>query len=512
LTRKTPGTGLYYFDVVAVVLGAMIAAAYVAGVITRQPLSQYGASVASSLFFTALVALGFNRRAAYTQKTPWIVSIFAVAAAVALATDFWQWNTLWQILILGVGASLLVFGLVVRSKAFSDGLSRFDFFKIAAIGFGVVFALAVSEVALRLAVGLLNPETQQMLRADPGNYGVAHPYIGYLHSPNRTIVISGRDFNAGAHVDGLGFRNAWPWPDRADIVVVGDSVAFGYGVEDNEAWPAVLARHDPGTQVIDLALIGGGPQQYQRVYETFGARLRPKLVLVGVFVRNDFWDAQMFDAWEKSGAGGNYLVWRDFGKTERLTISLGHPLASLRSVFSAEIYPLIRRSYLYNLFRALKSANGEMLGSSRTFTFADGKKLELATSDFMAKSELGVPGTPEFRMTVDAFRRLDEEARANGGRALMVFQPGKEEVYLPLLGEQIPDPTLGLRKAFDRLGIDYLDLGPAFRQHAAAGERLFFEVDGHPNPAGYALIAQLVLSHISQNSGQYGVGTPRPQQ
>ena len=86
----------------------------------------------------------------------------------------------------------------------------------------------------------------------------------------------------------------------------------------------------------------------------------------------------------------------------------------------------------------------------------------------------------------------------------MVLLPSKEEVYLPA-DREMPDLTGPLRLAFDRDAIEYLDLVPAFRERAAAGERLFFETDGHPNKSGYALIAKLVLQHIRENTNRYGL-------
>jgi hypothetical protein len=47
-------------------------------------------------------------------------------------------------------------------------------------------------------------------------------------------------------------------------------------------------------------------------------QLRPKVVLVGLFIGNDFWDAEMFDLWFKSGAGGSYMIWRDFADQSAL--------------------------------------------------------------------------------------------------------------------------------------------------------------------------------------------------
>ena len=76
----------------------------------------------------------------------------------------------------------------------------------------IVFAMALAEGTLRLFPDLLSVELQQIVQADPDNYGVTNPYIGYLHRPNNALVIAGRDFRAVSHTDGYGFRNAWPWP------------------------------------------------------------------------------------------------------------------------------------------------------------------------------------------------------------------------------------------------------------------------------------------------------------
>src|SRR5262249_32582351 len=157
-----------------------------------------------------------------------------------------------------------------------------------------LLGLIALEVLVRIGSGLFDPEIRQLMRFNPStiNYGVTHPYIGHLQTPNSSFAASGRDFEAVHHVDSSGFRNNWEWHGaQADIVVVGDSVAFGYGVADEQAWPALLARSLSRSKLVNLALVGAGPQQYLRVFETFGAQLRPKLVLVGVWARNDFIDA-----------------------------------------------------------------------------------------------------------------------------------------------------------------------------------------------------------------------------
>jgi hypothetical protein len=79
---------------------------------------------------------------------------------------------------------------------------------------------------------------------------------------------------------------------------------------------------------------------------------------------------------------------------------------------------------------------------------------------------------------------------------VVVLLPSKEYVYLPLQHAMKDDPLRHLYRTLDKLEISYLDLTPRFRDRAAAGDLLFFEVDGHPNTQGYALIADAVAEFL----------------
>jgi hypothetical protein len=496
---------IYHVDVLAIFVGAMLVLGH--RFTSTAPGAPAFLQDVPGLWMPLLagVLLVGLRRRAYTQETPWIVATCAALAFVGIAAVFWRWNLPAFLSAIIAGSVLLVTAFVLRSRRAAEPLSRSDRFGLVAMIASVTLTVVLTEVVVRLVPGVFSAEIQQFLRgADPGNFGVAHPYIGHLHTPDNAFVLAGRDFRAVHHVDGLGFRNQWPWPDRADIVVVGDSVTFGQSVEDDQAWPHLVAEGVSPRRLINLGLIGAGPQQYLRVFETFGASLQPKLLLVGLFARNDFWDANVFDRWLQSGAGGNFMVWRDFGRARRAAISLRHPRSSLEGVLRSHVVPLVRRSHLYQLLRALRGGvDGESGPPPRIFDFGDGRRLELLEADFLNKSSAAQPGRREFQLVLDALRQIHGVAARQGTRVLMILLPGKEEVYLPLLDETTADPTRALRSALDEIGIEYLDLGPAFREHAASGEQLFLEVDGHPNRAGQALIARLVLEHVTGHAARY---------
>ena len=360
----------------------------------------------------------------------------------------------------------------------------------------VLALLVLTETTLRLSLGTLPLLVRSRIRTHPRFSSVAHPYVGHLNK-------------AGSDTDPYGFRNDWPWPATPGIVTLGDSVTLGNGVDQAEAWPAFLGRAFPEEGLVNLALGASGPQQYLRVFETFGVDLRAKLVLIGFFARNDFWDAAKFDAWLRSGAGGNYLVWRDTGAPPTVSLSLRQPAEKLvrSAVWRGEL--VARTTYVGNaLFHTSRHFGSPAASDSpEVYQSPEGERLELQPEDFLSATRRAQPGTHAFRHVLATLARIHSLARENGGRAAVVFVPSKEEVYLPLVGEDCPDSAASLRAALEAVGIPALNLLHEFRRRAAEGEVLFFEDKESPlpNARGHALIAELAIEHLQQHVDRYGL-------
>ena len=379
------------------------------------------------------------------------------------------------------------------------GFLKSTFFYGLLIASSVFLALIFGELGLRLFSKQLPVELRSQIMTDCPRCGVYHPYIGHLHTPNDSLVISGRTFSAVHNTDTYGFRNVWPWPEKAEIIVLGDSLVFGYGVEDEQAWPAILDRSRPDARVINLGLVGTGPEQYLRVFETFGIQMQPRLLLVGIYPGNDFWDTGLFNQWDKAGIKSNYMIWRNFDRRVQGGFNWRNPISSMKSI-------LRRTSKLYNLLLAARNAYRSKRSSEpMILELADGTRLEIAPRRFASLTGGARPERQEFKLALDALKRLVAMAEENGTHVLMVLQPSKEEIYMSSFGLPAPDPGKSLRAAFDKLDFKYLDLTQAFRNHAEDGEQLFFEADSHPNARGYALIAQEVLAYLEKKANSYGL-------
>lgn len=79
--------------------------------------------------------------------------------------------------------------------------------------------------------------------------------------------------------------------DRPVVLVLGDSFTFGYGVDYERTFVAALARRAADLRFVNTAVPGYGPTQYRQLLEhALAGGLRPRAVLVGIFVGNDFYD------------------------------------------------------------------------------------------------------------------------------------------------------------------------------------------------------------------------------
>jgi lysophospholipase L1-like esterase len=114
--------------------------------------------------------------------------------------------------------------------------------------------------------------------------------LGYAHRPDWETVHATDEFRVTVRTNALGLRGApareAKQPGVFRVLVLGDSFAFGFGVEDGETFAAALARElapPPGferVEVLNAGVAGWSADQYLLFLETRGFALRPDLVLL----------------------------------------------------------------------------------------------------------------------------------------------------------------------------------------------------------------------------------------
>lgn len=126
------------------------------------------------------------------------------------------------------------------------------------------------------------------------------PVLSYALRENASAVHHETDFQVAVQTNALGLRGEPVSREKAAdayrILVIGDSFAFGFGVEDDEALPPRLAAElslaRSGTEVINAGVPGWSADDYYLFLKTRGFELEPDLVLL-VPTENDpgdlFW-------------------------------------------------------------------------------------------------------------------------------------------------------------------------------------------------------------------------------
>ncbi|MGH7541464.1 MAG: alginate O-acetyltransferase AlgX-related protein [Gemmatimonadota bacterium] len=349
-----------------------------------------------------------------------------------------------------------------------------------------IAAVATLEIFLRLFPQVLPEETRlrlhwaQLVREPTVSH--ADSFVGFVYPARYHGAFDRGDAPFSYSTDEYGFRNPVGWPDTAAVVILGDSQAFGFGVDDGEQWPHLL-EENLRSSVVNLGLIGAAPQQYTRVLQRYGLALSPQLVVYCLFPGNDLVDAGLFTSWEAHGSPGNYATWR-FYKGERPDAS--DPVAGF--VAQSRILALVRS--------ARRRVTSQLTG--HTIETADGQQLVLAPSAYRSSVALARPSSPEFEQVMESVERAESLAHGAGSDFLVVLVPTKEEVYLPLVRAPVPPLVEPLVRALAERGIETLDLTPALRKAARNGPALFFPVDGHPNEYGSRVIADLVFRRVSR--------------
>lgn len=162
---------------------------------------------------------------------------------------------------------------------------------------GNLYATLVSTVAVLLAaeIGLraLNPWGMELFSLLPYHMQgmVDHPRLGYVHPRSVEYRLGDKrvSLNSNGHRD-----DETPVEKPAGerrILVLGDSVAFGWGVDQGEDFPArleALLRQQPGGawRVINTGVNGYNSQQQALFFASEGIRFQPDIVLL-LYVGND---------------------------------------------------------------------------------------------------------------------------------------------------------------------------------------------------------------------------------
>jgi hypothetical protein len=339
-------------------------------------------------------------------------------------------------------------------------------------------ALAVCVFAGEAALRLLAPfpdHASGTIHSFPDAY---HPLLGWAGVPNLDTVFTLPDFSHRISNNPRGFRDRERAEEKAGkrrIVVLGDSTAWGWGVEAQERFSDRMERMLPGWEVLNLAQAGYSTDQELLVLETEGLAYGPDIVLL-LFDRNDVAEgnnARLIDKmqpkpWyeERNGAlelRGVPVPRDDVYWTRKAALAKTYGGPPPRGVWERFRGRVLARSHLHN-----------WISFRLTHPARRGGGEEAREDEEVLEARMG--------LTRKLLRRMHRLCAEHGARFVIADIPSE---YSPLL-----------TRFCRREGIPHLDLRPVLE---GGWRPVFHRRVGHWNRRGHQLVAAAAVDFLKKN-------------
>jgi lysophospholipase L1-like esterase len=318
----------------------------------------------------------------------------------------------------------------------------------------VVTNIVLVIVLVVLVLGVI--ETYLRLTIPASSGGSIYDYtlttkLYKVMKPDTRIVAWGSELRTNR----LGFRDsksevAPKVSSEFRIIVLGDSFTVSAGVDFNRIYTSLvesgLRSRFPDVRVLNLAVGGYNIIQYRLVLEEVGRRLKPDLIVVGVFPFND--------------------LSNDTYRANQL-------MASGRSVPSTSAW--YQRSYVYRAYGSrVESRLKTWFGPHRVLASTP------VTADTGPQDNLG------------ALQSIFDTAAADGTPAVAALLPNTDSL------EQQQDQFAPFVEFCREHALPCLNLLPVFASKGVNGRALVLnQLDSHPNSAYHVVVADALTEYLA---------------
>lgn len=328
--------------------------------------------------------------------------------------------------------------------------------------------------------------------------------------------------------DAWGFRNK-AVPASVQVVAIGDSQTYSILTTAADSWPEQLEKL-LGQDVYNLSLGGYGPAQYYHLLKDKGFRLKPSLVIVGLYLGND-----ILDAYNIVYAQSFWREWRNPGFFNEFSISMQTDRATVaerKKLLGGVRNWLAENSIFYrlsvfsfgNLFQFVEIKHSlASIDPDIAILETDEAKIQTAfkPNEVLQALDLRDARVKEgLRLTLRLFSEMRDLCSERNVAFLVVLIPTKETVF----GKYITrNPSVkhfstinellhnereinGIVKAyFQEHGIKYVDVLKELQLSLPGTNPYPRNLDGHLNPDGNGVVARVVwesLNKFGQRDGE----------
>ena len=347
------------------------------------------------------------------------------------------------------------------------------------------------------------------------------PVLGWRTTPNQVAGKDRLEFRGIIRINSKGLRDEEhsyePAPSVFRIVLLGDSFMQGTSVDYQDSLPFLLeqALADKRVQVINCGVEGYSLVQELLFLKMEGTKYHPDLVLVAMYAENDVADSALCTAPPEDGETKTVrpyarretdgrLVFTEVD-VERLQKELDREhkiytpfellVRSMRRSMTSRVYKLAIGRFRQKLEEKNDNPNLWLGVHAEVFNPALCPEVPWSSEEYKRRWE------EAWRVTERTLEEIKAVAEGSGSPLAVFSVPSKLQVesrYLDTVKRRFPGMEFDLLKAERRLqaicsvrGIPFLGLVETFRDAAAEGHQLFYQIDdAHWNAAGHRLAAQ----------------------
>ncbi|MCC6766711.1 MAG: hypothetical protein IT293_18790 [Deltaproteobacteria bacterium] len=325
--------------------------------------------------------------------------------------------------------------------------------------------LALSIVSVAAGLGLVEAGLRAFVPSMAAGSAARFeldPDLVYRLRPANVVAWSSPEFTEVSHTNALGLRGGEVGvkaPGEVRVLAIGDSFTYGHGVQDDEAYPAVVEKLLRGrgrkVRVLNAGVPGYNTDQAYTWALRDGLALEPDVVLAGVHCSDvsDNYESSLYDV------EGERLVRRPASATRM------YRLGSLAGLVPAAV----RTSRVFDLLVA-------------SIEWHDAPSARPAVADLDAWS---------YRKMRLELADLARRAAAERAALAVVLMPCKKA-----LAAAAPDPYGPLAPALAEAGIPMLAAADAMLRAVGDLRPLFFRDDPHLAPAGNRALAAAVADFV----------------
>jgi hypothetical protein len=359
------------------------------------------------------------------------------------------------------------------------------------VGLGLALLLALA--ALKWLSGrmsndpLLSPPQLQILHQAKQIADDVEPdaELGFRLAPDTRRTIESWDYSYELVTDSRGFPNRTPWPEHADLVVLGDSLVVGEGVAPDEGFVQQIAAVVAPASVRNLGIPGAGPARQIAVLRRYGPELGPSRVVACWYLASDLDGDVQFHEWLDGRGDEDFNTFRlAFGRRA----GNGERLSGLER--RLQYQPL----YLWaqSLIEPMRSGERRYI-HRRTFEDGSVQLLDRAKIRFARHAYAGTD-----REILNLERALDDMRALSaslGAELLVVLIPSKEELFAVGNGPGVNRAVTLARNLLQERGVPFVDLYAPLRDTARSP---YFMRDIHLNAHGNAIAAQAINAALTR--------------